>query len=158
MRLRNFFSRFRRAHAIAAITAICLVVILELGAVAIAMSYAYYEHHRVQMTAKTVALVAASELPNPSKATAMAVHYVKTRLFGEELDRREVLVGNWNPRTETWLPGVTPFNAVKVTMRPSTEKGNGLGHFLAQILSLLDMEASAVAYVQWPGRLFVVAS
>ena len=55
--------------------------------------------------------------------------------------------------TETWLPGVGPLNAVKVTIRPSS------ANLLARILGLLDMEASAFAYIEAPtGRTFVIVS
>jgi hypothetical protein len=121
------------------------------------MTYAYSEHTRLQVTASEAALAAAPELPHPNKAWAKALLYVEANMpaatHGKALDRTDVFVGNWNPVTETWLPGVGPLNAVKVTIRPSS------ANLLARILGLLDMEASAFAYIEAPtGSSFVIVS
>jgi len=138
-------------------TAVSLFVIFVVGGIAIAMTYAYSEHTRLQVTASKAALAAAPELPHPNKAWAKALLYVEANMpaetHGKVLDRTDVFVGNWTPVTETWLPGVGPLNAVKVTIRPSS------ANLLARILGLLDMEASAFAYIEAPtGRMFVIVS
>ena len=150
-------SRFWTSRAIAAITTVALVVIFVGGGIAIAMTYAYSEHTRLQVTASEAALAAAPELPNPNKAWAKALHYVAANMsaanHSEVQDRTDVFYGNWNPVTETWLPGVGPLNAVKVTIRPSS------ANLLARILGLLDMEATAFAHIEAPtGRTFVIVS
>ena len=150
-------SRFWTSRAIAAITTVALVVIFVGGGIAIAMTYAYSEHTRLQVTADAAALTAATNLPNPNMAWAKALHYVAANMpaatHGEVLDRTDMFYGNWNPVTETWLPGVGPLNAVKVTIRPSS------ANLLARILGLLGMEASAFAYIEAPtGRTFVIVS
>ncbi len=140
-----------------AIAAITVVVILGFGAFAIGMSYAYSERNLLQVTASDAALAAAPELPRTSMAAAKALLYVEANMpaaiHGKVLDRTDVFYGNWNPVTETWLPGVGPLNAVKVTIRPSS------ANFLAPILGLLDIKASAFAYIEAPtGRMFVIVS
>ena len=146
---------------IAAMTAVSLVVILAFGIFAIGMRYAHSESDRLQATASGAALAAAPELPNPTKTKAKALHYVAANMLTtnpeEVLDRTDVRVGNWDPVTETWSPGVMPFNSVKVTTRRS---GDRLDLFLGPILGLgsLDMEASATSYFRRPtGRAFLLA-
>lgn len=150
-------SRFWTSRATVAMTAVSLFVIFVVGGIAIAMTYAYSEHTRLQVTASEAALAAAPELPHPNKAWAKALHYVAANMpaatHGEVLDRTDVFYGNWNPVTETWLPGVGPLNAVKVTIRPSS------ANLLARILGLLDMEATAFAHIEAPtGRTYVIVS
>ena len=153
-----FLGQFLRDRdgAIAAVSAVSLVVILGMGAFAIDMSYAYSERNLLQVTASAAALAAAPQLPNLSETTEMAVEYAEENMpsetHGMVLDNSDVVLGNWDTVTETWAPGESPFNAVKVTARRSSVNGNRLELFLAPILGLgsLDMEASAVAYFRAP--------
>ena len=154
----NFLSRFLRDRdgAIAAISAVSLVVILGMGAFAIDMSYAYSERNLLQVTASAAALAAAPQLPDLSGTTDKAVEYAEENMppetHGMVLDNSDVVLGNWDPVSETWTPGGSPSNAVEITTRRSTVNGNRLELFLAPILGLgsLDMEASAVAYARTP--------
>jgi hypothetical protein len=154
----NFLSRFLRDRdgAIAAISAVSLVVILGMGAFAIDMSYAYSERNLLQVTASAAALAAAPELPDLSETTDKAVEYAEENMppatHGMVLDNSDVVLGNWDLVSETWTPGGTPSNAVEITTRRSSVNGNRLELFLAPILGLgwLDMEASAVAYARTP--------
>ena len=120
------------------------------------MSYAYSERNLLQATADAAALAAAPEVPNKNKARNMALQYVEANmpdeLHGKVLDREDVVLGHWDPVSETWTPNVGPLNAVQVTTRRSTDNGNRLDLFLAPILGLdaLDLEASAVAYARAP--------
>jgi len=142
--------------AIAAITAVSLVVILGMGGFAIDMSYAYSERNLLQVTADAAALSAAPELPNKNKAREMALEYVEDNMpaatHGKVLVKEDVVLGHWDPVSETWSPNVGPLNAVEVTTRRSSVNGNRLEFFLAPILGLgfLDMETSAVAYARAP--------
>jgi Flp pilus assembly protein TadG len=154
----NFLSRFLRDRdgAIAAISAVSLVVILGMGAFAIDMSYAYSERNLLQVTASAAALAAAPQLPDLSGTTDKAVEYAEENMppetHGMVLDNSDVVLGNWDSVSETWTPGGSPSNAVEITTRRSTVNGNRLELFLAPILGLgsLDMEASAVAYARTP--------
>lgn len=154
----GFLSRFLRKQdgAIAAVSAVSLVVILGFGAFAIDMSYAYSERTLLQATADAAALAAAPELPNKNKAREMAFQYVEANMpeefHGKVLVKEDVVLGHWDPVSETWSPNVGPHNAVQITTRRSTDNGNRLDLFLAPILGVgsLDMEASAVAYFQAP--------
>ena len=154
----RFLGRFLRNQdgAIAAVSAVSLVVILGFGAFAIDMSYAYSERNLLQVTASAAALAAAPELPDQSEATEMALEYVEANMpaatHGMVLDSTDVVLGNWDPVGETWTPGGTPVNAIEVTTRRSSANGNRLNLFLSPILGLgsLDMEASAVAYARTP--------
>lgn len=154
----TFLKRFLRESdgAIAALSSVSLVVILGMGAFAIDMSYAYSERNRLQVAASAAALAAAPHLPNLSEATEKAVEYAEDNMppetHGTVLDRSDIVLGNWDPATETWTEGDTPFNAVEITTRRSTINGNRLELFLAPILGLgwLDMEARAVAYARAP--------
>ncbi len=66
--------------AIAAISAVLLIVILGFGAFAIDMSYAYTTRNLLQVTASTAALAAAPELPNQSAAVVKAMAYVEDNM------------------------------------------------------------------------------
>lgn len=153
---RSFLGRFlgERDGAIAAISAVSLVVIVGMGAFAIDMSYAYSERNLLQVTASAAALAAAPELSDEREMIAKAQEYVEANMpamiHGVVLDSTDVVRGHWDPESETWTPGATPFNAVEVTTRRSDTNGNALDLFLAPILGVgsLDMEASAVAYVR----------
>lgn len=154
----TFVRRFLtdRDGAIAAISAVSLVVILGMGALAIDMSYAYSERNLLQVTASAAALAAAPELSDQPEMVAKALAYAEANMpaarHGSVLDGSDVVRGNWNPASKTWTPGVMPYNAVQVTTRRSGANGNQLDLFLAPILGLesLDMEASAVAYFRAP--------
>jgi Flp pilus assembly protein TadG len=91
--------------AIAAMTAVSLVVILGFGAFAIDMSYAYSERNLLQVTADAAALAAAPELPNKSKAREMALEYVQDNMpaatHGKVLVKEDVVLGNWDPVSES---------------------------------------------------------
>jgi Flp pilus assembly protein TadG len=145
-----------RDGAIAAISAVSLVVILGMGAFAIDMSYAYSERNLLQVTASAAALAAAPELPDQSKMIAKALEYAEANMpaakHGVVVDGSDVVRGNWSPANKTWTPGATPYNAVQITTRRSSANGNQLDLFLAPILGLgsLDMEASAVVYFRAP--------
>ncbi len=155
--------QFLRAQdgAIAAMTAVSLVVILGFGAFAIDMSYAYSERNLLQVTADAAALAAAPELPNKNKAREMALEYVEDNMpaatHGEVLVKEDVVLGNWDPVSETWSPNVGPLNAVEVTTRRSSDRFDlFLGPFLG--LGSLDMQASATSYFRTPtGRAFLFA-
>ena len=148
--------------AVAAMTAVTLVVVLGMGAFAIDMSYAYSERNLLQVTASAAALAAVPQLPDQDQAIAKAMEYAEANMpaetHGAVLEREDVVFGNWDPATETWSPGETPLNAVEVTTRRSTANGNRLDLFLAPILGVgsLDMETSAVAYGRSPSAWDVV--
>jgi hypothetical protein len=154
----NFLGRFLRDRdgAIAAVSAVSLVVILGMGAFAIDMSYAYSERNLLQVTASAAALAAAPQLPDLNGTIDKAVEYAEENMppetHGMVLDDSDVVLGNWDPVGETWTPGGSPSNAVEITTRRSSVNGNRLELFLAPILGLgsLDMEASAVAYARTP--------
>jgi len=145
-----------RGGAVAAISAVSLVVVLGFGAFAIDMSYGYATRNKLQVTAEAAALAAAPELPDQAAAIAKALEFVEDNMpaanHGMVLASSDVVFGNWNSAAETWTPGASPFNAVKVTTRRSTENQNRLELFLGPILGLgfLDMETSAVAYAKNP--------
>ena len=145
-----------RKGAVAAMTAVSLVVILGMGAFALDMSYAYATRNLLQVTASAAALAAAPDVQNQSLATSRALAYVEENMpaanHGTVLDPSDVEFGNWDTSSETWTPGGSPVNAVGVTARRSTDNGNRLDLFLSPILELgfLDMEATAVAYAKAP--------
>lgn len=152
------FSRFRHDQkgAVAAMAAVSLVVILGFGAFAIDMSYAYATRNMLQVTAEAAALAGAPELPDQAAVVAKALEYVEENMpaanHGTVLESSDIVLGHWDPINEIWSPNVTPFNAVEVTTRRSTENDNRLNLFLSPILGLgfLDMETSAVAYARNP--------
>ncbi len=152
---RGHLKRFQRDQngAIAAISAVLLIVILGFGAFAIDMSYAYTTRNLLQVTASSAALAAAPELPNQGQAIAKALQYVEYNMpavsHGAVLVGSDVKFGHWDIATETFTTD-TPFNAVEITARRSSDNDNRLDLFFGPILGLgfLDMETSAVAYAK----------
>ncbi len=91
--------------AIAAMSAVLLIVILGFGAFAIDMSYAYSTRNLLQVTASSAALAAAPELPSQAQAIAKAMEYIEDNMpaanHGTVLVNSDVVFGNWAPATET---------------------------------------------------------
>ena len=98
----------------------------------------------------TLRLAAAPELPNQGQAIAKALQYVEYNMpavsHGAVLVGSDVKFGHWDIATETFTTD-TPFNAVEITARRSSDNDNRLDLFFGPILGLgfLDMETSAVA-------------
>jgi hypothetical protein len=138
--------------AIAAISAVLLIVILGFGAFAIDMSYAYSTRNLLQVTASSAALAAAPELPNQAQAIAKAMEYVEDIMpaanHGTVLVNSDVHFLNWDIGANDW--GTGEINAVEIIAKRSSDNDNRLDLFFAPILGLgfLDMEATAVAYAK----------
>jgi putative Flp pilus-assembly TadE/G-like protein len=94
-----------------------LVVLLGMAAMVIDVGYAYYAHRSLQAQTDAAALAGAQELPDPSRAEALAYEYSGEP--GGKNARENVRDVKVEVRTRclTAIPGCDPVNAVTVTER-----------------------------------------
>jgi Flp pilus assembly protein TadG len=128
-----------------------VAMIFGMAGMAVDMGYAYMLRQRLQATADAAALAASAKLSSPSSIVATAQRYAKlnmpTEHHGTILTSGDVQSGSWDPDTRTFTPGGAPNNAVKVTVRRSTDNNNAVPTFFARVLGFgsVDVVASAVA-------------
>ncbi|HEY7707517.1 MAG TPA: pilus assembly protein TadG-related protein [Gaiellaceae bacterium] len=94
-----------------------LFVLLGMAAMVIDVGYAYYAHRSLQAQADAAALAGAQELPDPTRAQAVAYEYSGEP--GAKNARENVRDVTVEVRTKclTKIPGCDPVNAVTVTER-----------------------------------------
>ena len=99
------------------IVVLFLFVLLGMAAMVIDVGYAYYAHRSLQAQADAAALAGAQELPDPSRAEALAFEY--SGEAGAKNARENVRDVQVEVRTRclTLIPGCDPVNAVVVTER-----------------------------------------
>jgi hypothetical protein len=99
------------------IVVLFLFVLLGMAAMVIDVGYAYYAHRSLQAQADAAALAGAQELPDPSRAEALAYEY--SGEAGAKNARENVRDVSVEVRTRclTQIPGCDPVNAVVVTER-----------------------------------------
>jgi Putative Flp pilus-assembly TadE/G-like/von Willebrand factor type A domain len=96
------------------IVVLFLFVLLGMAAMVIDVGYAYYAHRNLQADVDAAALAGAQELPDPSRAEAIAYDY--SGLAGSKNDSpnvKDVKVQVWTKCLST-IPGCDPVNAVIV--------------------------------------------
>lgn len=106
--------RHREGGQALVIVVLFLFVLLGMAAMVIDVGYAYYAHRNLQADVDAAALAGAQELPDPSRAEAVAYEY-----SGQEGGKnnspnvRDVKVEVWT-KCLTKIPGCDPVNAVVV--------------------------------------------
>lgn len=128
-----------------------LTVFVGFSALAIDGSYLYVMHNRMQSAADAAALAAASQLPDVDDTRAAAIEYAQKNLPSGEngvvLTNGDVVLGTWDDDTRTFTAGVTPANAVQVTVRRADANTNSVQLFMASMFGddSIDMSATATA-------------
>ena len=128
-----------------------LTVFVGFSALAIDGSYLYVMHNRMQSAADAAALAAASQLPDAADTRAAAISYAQKNLPSGEngvvLKNADVILGTWDDDTRTFTAGVTPANAVQVTVRRAAANANSVQLFLASMFGedSIDLSATATA-------------
>lgn len=142
----------RERHGnVAVVLAVALPAVFAFAALSIDMSYAYWMRNKVQITASTAALAAASQLPDQAEVIATARTFAEKNMatgrHGIVMQDSDVVLGNWDEDSLAFTPAATPFNAVQVTARRTGDNGNALDLFLSPVIgkSSTDISASAIA-------------
>lgn len=129
-----------------------LTAVVGMSAFSIDAGHLIWNRTQLQTSADAAALAAAGNLPggNLSAVKAAAVDYASINVpadYGTVMLREDVVIGHWDPKTRTFIPGTTEPNAVKVTARRTVARGNPVPSFFAKIFGVqsTDMEATAIA-------------
>ncbi len=136
---------------VAVVLAVALPAVFAFAALSIDLSYAYWMRNKVQVTASTAALAAASQLPDQAQAITTAKTFaaknMATGQHGLVMQDSDVVLGHWDEDSRAFTAADTPFNAVKVTARRTEANGNPLDLFLSPVIgkSSADISASAIA-------------
>jgi Putative Flp pilus-assembly TadE/G-like/von Willebrand factor type A domain len=94
-----------------------MFVLLGMAAMVIDVGYAYYAHRSLQASADAAALAGAQELPNPSRAEAIAYEYSGENGGKNARDNVRDVTVEVRTKCLTQIPGCDPVNAVTVTER-----------------------------------------
>jgi Flp pilus assembly protein TadG len=152
----NRCKRSSRRGAIAVLAAFCLVIAIAFLAFALDFGYIELTENQLQNATDSAALSAARKLPYGREASADAAktwagkHTAagrKVRLVAEE----DIEFGFWDEDTATFSvvheQSDELLNAVKLTTRRHTDRGNALNLFFAPIIGTKDinLEVSAIA-------------
>ena len=166
-----------REGAAALMMAMALPALVAFTALAIDMSYAYWTRTQLQHAASAAALAGASQLNDPTDASAAAkaeaILYadgnLPTGLHGTTLVAADVTLGNWDPDTRTFTPmtqssGVgnacdnpapqesnpncLTIDAVQAVTRKAQANGNPLNLFLASVIGLAQTDINTSA-IAW---------
>lgn len=106
--------RRRESGQALVIVVLFLFILLGMAAMVIDVGYAYYAHRNLQADVDAAALAGAQELPDPSRAEAIAYAYSgKAGAKNDSPNVRDVKVEVWT-KCLTKVPGCDPVNAVVV--------------------------------------------
>ncbi len=131
--------------------ALIMPTAMAAGAIAVDMSNLYVTRGQLQHTADAAVLAAVSALPDQAAATAAAQLYTEKNMpaatHGNVMIGTDVTSGNWNAGTQTFTPGASPLNSVRVVTRRAQANGNAAPTFFARALGYdsVDISASAIA-------------
>lgn len=142
----------RRQGAVAVLVAVLLVFLITLVAFAVDIGYVLVVRTHLQAAADASALAAVRDLPDPATVRARAKEYAALNRPEGVVQDGDVECGQWNAATRTFAPNLTPYNAVRVTVRQTQATGNPVRYFFAPVIghTRTDVTASAVA-VTTPG-------
>ena len=137
-----------RAGLLLVLSALLLAVILSCVAIAADVGYLVLVRTQLQVAADAASLAATQDLPNHEAAWLVAEHYAtENHPHGLVVTPADVVVGNWNADSLTFIPGAAPVNAVEVTVRRSIVSNNPVTLFFAPLRGVThtDVVASAIA-------------
>ncbi len=123
-----------------------MLVTFVVGAIVIDLGY--QEALRSQMTAAAdaAALAAVIELPSKSRAVDAALRYAEKNMpdaaNGHVLFKDDIEFGYWDWTHRSFDSGGKPFNAVRVTLRRSTENGNAAPTFFLHLFGVQEAEVT----------------
>jgi Flp pilus assembly protein TadG len=153
--------------AVAAMTAIFLVVLLAVAAAAIDIGHALVARNELQNTADAAALAGTRALGVIYEGMTPAQQQTYTLTSGDQativdavqqtavansaagvpitIDTADIAIGTWNPATRVHTPTVNQPKAVRVWARRDSSSNGAISTFLAGVIGLTSVNVSAVA-------------
>ncbi|MDH4341850.1 MAG: pilus assembly protein TadG-related protein [Nitrospira sp.] len=153
--------------AVAAMTAIFLVVLLAVAAAAIDIGHALVAKNELQNTADAAALAGTRSLGLMYESMTPAEQQVYTLAGGDQativaavqttavansaagvpitINAADIAIGTWNPTTRIHTPTVNQPKAVRVWARRDSSANGAISTFLAGVVGLTSVSVSAVA-------------
>ncbi|MGB9687279.1 TadG family pilus assembly protein [Thermogutta sp.] len=162
MRSRPFPGSNLRTGAVLVLTAVMLVVILALMALAVDLGYVVLVRAQLQAAADSAALAGASQIAHGFESVFQtADRYARFHTSGGQplrLLRQDVELGIWDATTRTFTPTNASPNAVRVRVRRDALSGNPAPLFFARVLGrqAVDLSAEAIAMANPRDIAFVV--
>ncbi len=139
----------QRRGALVVLFSILLVVLVAILALTIDVGYLYTVRTDLQRASDAGALAGAGQLmESPAAAVAAAREYTRKNFIGTHQLRAndvDVELGQWDPHTQDFVPGLQPFDAVRVqAQRPQTPT------FFAGVLGRnhADMKTDSIAVIR----------
>lgn len=153
--------------AVAAMTAIFLIVLLAMGAAAIDVGHALVARTELQTAADAGALAGTRALGLIYEGMTPAAQQSYTLTGGDQativaavqttaganmaagvsiaINPGDIAIGTWNPTTRTHTPTVNQPKAVRVTARRDSSANGPISTFLASVIGLTSVNVVAVA-------------
>ncbi len=134
-----------------------LVMLLGIATLVVDGGMLKVTKNELQITADLAALAASVELPDEAAVKATAVAYSNKQVLptatGTLLAANDVIIGNWDVDTKTFLAGGVPPNAVQVTTKRTAANGNAVDFTFAPLNGILsgDVQATSVAFREATG-------
>lgn len=120
-----------------------------LGGLAVDITNGFRVQGMMQATADAAAHAAVMDLPDETTAEDRALAYTEINMpadiHGTVLVREDIEIGVWDPNTRTFAGGVTPANAVRVTLHSTRQTGNSVPTSFLRIIGLDDWNVSVAA-------------
>ena len=129
------------------LTALATGVMLGMVALAVDVGMLLQERTKLQAVADAAALAAAQDLPDEPTVKTTAVYYGDLNHPGHGLliDPAEVKIGYWEKSSRTFFPDSLPANAVEVSVRRNTQRGNAHPTIFARVLGWTEVPISTHA-------------
>lgn len=110
----------------------------------------------MQATADAAAHAAVMDLPDETAVTNTALAYTEENMpaetYGSLLAQEDVVIGVWEPNLRVFAPGVTPPNAVMVTLRATEATANGIPVSFLRIIGLRQWDVTVAAIAAYSRR------
>lgn len=114
------------------------VAMIGIAGYAIDSNNAFQVQSNLRTATEAAALAAIDELGNPQAGVEAALSYAALNAdpqsHGAAVTAEDVDFGNWNGFTRTFTINGFPSNAVRVSARRTTERGNAVGYDLMRLL------------------------
>jgi hypothetical protein len=162
--MKRFRQSRARSGAMLVQVGFVLLALLTFVALAVDVSLFYLQRAELEVAATSAAAGAAIDLSDNPVGTAVRLAEVNLppALHGTVLASSDVEVGNWKETTRVFTANATPANAVRVTTRKSSARGNAAQWLAGSLFGLssidLSSRATAVLLPELPGAIGATGS